>query len=450
MTVDWLASFEALKSVYIDEAFSNIAINEAVEQHKDCSNGFVRTFTKGVIRDTMRLDYIISSLADKGLKGIKKRTLIVLRMGIYAIDSLDSIKDYTAVNESVKLAKMVSRGTDGFVNALLRRYIRERAKEGAGESAVEGTEGSAGKGAVEGTKGGTRKGISTETCGLNIKYSFPDELCNLLKSQYGDETEKLLKALNTSPVLTIRVNSLKTTRQDLISILRNDGFDCEEAVDTNNAIIVKDGNLTASKYFKEGYFSIQGLSSIKAIEAFAPTPCSKVLDMCSAPGGKTTAMAEMMYDSGSITACDIYDHRLKLIQSSAKRLGISNITTRLLDGTKQDSSLAEAFDYVLCDVPCSGLGVIGSKPEIKYRVTLEEIEELKKIQVQILQNAFSYCKVGGRIMYSTCTINKDENDGIVDSFVKLNPFAKIIEKCAILPYNNTMGFYYCIMEKTQK
>ena len=438
MTVDWLASFEALKSVYIDGAFSNIAINEAVEQHKDCSNGFVRTFTKGVIRDTMRLDYIISSLADKGLKGIKKRTLIVLRMGIYAIDSLDSIKDYTAVNESVKLAKMVSRGTDGFVNALLRRYIRERAKEGAGE------------GAKEGAKESARKGISIEGCGLNIKYSFPDELCNLLQSQYGDETEKLLKALNTSPVLTIRTNSLKTTRQDLISVLRNEGFDCEEAVNTNNAIIVKDGNLTASKYFKEGYFSIQGLSSIKAIEAFAPAPCSKVLDMCSAPGGKTTAMAEMMSDSGSITACDIYDHRLKLIQSSAKRHGISNITTRLLDGTKQDSSLAEAFDYVLCDVPCSGLGVIGSKPEIKYRVSLNEIDELKKIQAQILQNAFSYCKVGGRIMYSTCTINKDENDGIVDSFVKQNPFAKIIEKCAILPYNNTMGFYYCIMEKTQK
>ncbi len=434
MTVDWLASFEALKSVYIDGAFSNIAINEAVEQHKDCSNGFVRTFTKGVIRDTMRLDYIISSLADKGLKGIKKRTLIVLRMGIYAIDSLDSIKDYTAVNESVKLAKMVSRGTDGFVNALLRRYIRERAKEGAKEGAGEGT----------------RKGISTEGCGLNIKYSFPDELCNLLQSQYGDETEKLLKALNTSPVLTIRANILKTTRQDLISVLRNEGFECEEAVNTNNAIIVKDGNLTASKYFKEGYFSIQGLYSIKAIEAFAPVPCSKVLDMCSAPGGKTTAMAEMMSDSGSITACDIYDHRLKLIQSFAKRLGISNITTRLLDGTKRDSSLAEAFDYVLCDVPCSGLGVIGSKPEIKYRVSLNEIDELKKIQAQILQNAFSYCKVGGRIMYSTCTINKDENDGIVDSFVKLNPFAKIIEKCAILPYNNTMGFYYCIMEKTQK
>ncbi len=438
MTVDWLASFEALKSVYIDGAFSNIAINEAVEQHKDCSNGFVRTFTKGVIRDTMRLDYIISSLADKGLKGIKKRTLIVLRMGIYAIDSLDSIKDYTAVNESVKLAKMVSRGTDGFVNALLRRYIRERTKEGAKE------------GAGECTREGARKGISTEGCGLNIKYSFPDELCNLLKSQYGDETEKLLKALNTSPVLTIRANSLKTTREDLISVLRNDGFVCEEAVNTNNAIIVKDGNLTASKYFKEGYFTIQGLSSIKAIEAFAPAPCSKVLDMCSAPGGKTTAMSEMMSDSGSITACDIYDHRLKLIQSSAKRLGISNITTRLLDGTKQDSSLAEAFDYVLCDVPCSGLGVIGSKPEIKYRVSSNEIDELKKIQAQILQNAFSYCKVGGRIMYSTCTINKDENDGIVDSFVKLNPFAKIIEKCAILPYNNTMGFYYCIMEKTQK
>ncbi len=434
MTVDWLASFEALKSVYIDGAFSNIAINEAVEQHKDCSNGFVRTFTKGVIRDTMRLDYIISSLADKGLKGIKKRTLIVLRMGIYAIDSLDSIKDYTAVNESVKLAKMVSRGTDGFVNALLRRYIRERAKEGAGEGAGEGT----------------KESISTEDCGLNIKYSFPEDLCNLLQSQYGDETEKLLKALNTSPVLTIRANILKTTRQDLISVLRNEGFECEEAVNTNNAIIVKDGNLTASKYFKDGYFSIQGLSSIKAIEAFAPAPCSKVLDMCSAPGGKTTAMSEMMSDSGSITACDIYDHRLKLIQSSAKRLGISNITTRLLDGTKQDSSLAEAFDYVLCDVPCSGLGVIGSKPEIKYRVSSNEIDELKKIQAQILQNAFSYCKVGGRIMYSTCTINKDENDGIVDSFVKLNPFAKIIEKCAILPYNNTMGFYYCIMEKTQK
>ncbi len=417
MTVNWLASFEALKSIYVDDAFSNIAINEAVERHKSCSSGFVRTFTKGVIRDTIRLDYIISSLADNGLKGIKKRTLIVLRMGIYAIDSLDSVKEYTAVDESVKLAKLVSKGTDKFVNAILRRY--------------------------------TKEGLSLEGCGLDIKYSFPKELIGLLESQYGEETEKLLAALNTPPDLTIRTNTLKASREELLSLLSAEGFNCEIVEDTQTAIKVRDGNLTASKYFKEGYFTIQGLSSIKAIEAFGLTPSSKVLDMCAAPGGKTTAMAELMSDSGSITACDIYEHRLELIQASARRLGIGSIKTRLLDGTKKDASLLDAFDYVLCDVPCSGLGVIGSKPEIKYKVTLDEINELRDIQIRILQNAYDYCRNGGRIMYSTCTINKDENDGTIKAFLQANPLAKIIEKCLILPYNNTIGFYFCIIEKTR-
>ena len=396
--MDWITTFNALKAVYIDEAFSNIAINEAIEQHPNCSTGFVRTFAKGVIRDTLRLDHYIDQLADRGIKGIKNRTLIILRMGIYAIEVLDSVPDHAAVNEAVKLARKVSKGSDKFVNGMLRSFIREREQ-------------------------------------LDVCGTFPAELGALIREQYGDEAEEIMKALDTPVPLVLRPNRLKDEKPE--------------------PVIVEGGNVIGGDDFKKGKFSVQSLSSIEAIEAFAPNAGSTVLDMCAAPGGKTCAMAEIMNNQGSITACDVYDHRLKLIEAQARRLGIDIITTELLDGTDHRKDFDNKFDYVLADVPCSGLGVIPSKPEIKLRTDVSSYKELTDIQTAILKNAISYAKPGGLIEYSTCTINRDENDGVVervlaelkDEGLLEAKLPQIIEKCSILPYNNKVGFFYCILRK---
>lgn len=413
--MDWIATFEALQAVYNDGAYSNIAINEAIERHKGCSTGFVRTFTKGVIRDTILNDYIIGCLANKGLSGIKKDTLIILRMGIYAINSLNSVPDYAAVNEAVKLTRKKTRGQDKFVNAILRNYLRQRDD-------------------IE---------IPQD---WSVKYSFNRPIVELIKSQYGKDTEDILRALNTPSAFVIRTNTTKLSRAELIDVLTDEGIEAKAVEGTKTAIICDGGNVIATEAFNNGLFTVQSLSSIIAIEEFTPAKGSKVLDMCAAPGGKTTAMAELMNNEGEIVACDVYEHRLELINKTANRLGIDIIETRMLDGTVHDASLDGRFGYVLADVPCSGLGVIPSKPEIKLK-DYDNFDELTEIQLSILKNAVSYCEPGGLIEYSTCTINKNENEGIIDKALKEFTCLEIVEKQAIMPYNNRIGFFYCILRK---
>ena len=413
MDQDWITTFEALKSVYIDDAFSNIAISEAISHHKGCRDSFVRMFAKGVIRDTIRLDSIIDSLAKGGVRSIKKRTLIVIRMGLYAIRSMNSVPDHAAVSQSVELARRVAKGTDRFVNAVLREYIRRQDEFG------------------------------DDNCSLAVRYSFPQELADLFTEQYGDEAENILRGLNDPPSVIIRPNTLKTDAEELAAALSGQGFDVGKVDETSLALTAEGSGLLSTREFKEGYFTVQSLSSILAVAALSPEPGSKVLDMCAAPGGKTTMMAELMGDEGSITACDIYEHRLELIRASAARLGINCISTELLDGTEYNGELEGSFDYVLADVPCSGLGVIGSKPEIKLKATSEEFEELNRVQEAILRSAISYAKPGGIIEYSTCTLNKAENEKIVERVLGEGSLASIVEMRTILPYNNLIGFYYC-------
>ena len=396
--MDWITTFNALKSVYIDEAFSNIAINEAIEQHPACSTGFVRTFAKGVIRETLRLDHYIDQLAAKGINGIKNRTLIVLRMGIYAIVALDSVPDYAAVNEAVKLARKVSKGSDKFVNGMLRSFLRQRDE-------------------------------------LDVCGTFPAELEAMIRDQYGDEADKLMKALDTPVPLVLRPNRLKTGETEPIIV-------------SKSGTLVQNASSKPVPDFQNGLYSVQSLSSIEAIEALAPKAGARVLDMCAAPGGKTCAMAEIMGNEGEIIACDVYEHRLELINAQAKRLGIDIINTQLLDGTEHRAEFENSFDYVLADVPCSGLGVIPSKPEIKLRTDVGSYDDLIEIQAAILKNALSYAKSGGFVEYSTCTINKHENDEVVERVLaECSNLPQIVEKQSILPYNNKVGFFYCIMKK---
>ena len=418
MNKDWLAVFEALRAVYTDGAYSNMAVNEAVSRHKEARESFVRTFAKGVIRNSIRIDHIIDALAQKGIGSIKQRPLIILRMGIYAIDELESVPDHAAVNEAVELAKKTAKGSDRFVNGMLRGYLRRRDE------------------------------FAADRLEPHLRFSMSRELYSLLSEQYGEEAEHIAAALNEPSQVYLRANTLKADRDEVIRMLGEHGINAAAAEENSEAILASGSGIVSCPLYREGYYTVQSLSSMIAVKALAPEPGSRVLDVCAAPGGKTGYMAELMGNRGSITACDIHPHRLMLTQAAMKRLGVSICATEERDAAVHDSSLEESFDFVLADVPCSGLGVIAGKPEIKMTTDPSEYDGLIEIQKSILENALSYLKPGGRLEYSTCTLNKNENERVVKQILsKKGASARIVEMTTLMPYNGKVGFYYCIIEK---
>ncbi len=418
MNRDWLAVFEALKAVYTDGAYSNISINEAVSHHKGLRESFVRSFVKGVIRSSIRIDHIIDSMADKGIKSIKPRPLIVLRMGIYAIDELNSVPDHAAVSEAVDLAKKVAKGSDRFVNGMLRNYLRRRTE------------------------------FVPDRLEPHIRYSMRKEVFSLLSEQYGDEAIRIAEALNSPSEVYLRANTLKAGRDEVIKKLREYGIEGTAAEENSEAIHAAGSGIVSCDLYRQGFYTIQSLSSMIAVKALAPEPGSRVLDLCAAPGGKTGYMAELMENRGSITACDIHPHRLMLTQAAMKRLGVSIVAAEQRDAAEYDDSLRDSFDYVLADVPCSGLGVISGKPEIKLTTDPSEYDGLISIQKSILSNAVRYLKPGGKLEYSTCTLNKNENEELVKQVLsKEGTSTRLVEMATLMPYNGKVGFYYCIIEK---
>lgn len=418
MNKDWLAVFEALRGVYSDGAFSNMSVNEAVSRHKGCRESFVRMFAKGVIRDSIRLDHIADSLADKGIKSIKTRPLIVIRMGLYAIGSLDSVPDHAAVNEAVALAKSVAKGSDRFVNGMLRSYLRRRDE------------------------------FSDDKLPAHVRLSVSKEVFGLLADQYGDEASSIAEALGEPAGLYLRTNTLRTGRDELIQKLVAEGIDASPAEGSQDAILAKGSGAVSSDLYREGLYSVQSLSSMNAVRALDPKPGETVLDMCAAPGGKTGYMAELMDNKGHITACDVYPHRLELIEAAMKRTGVSITKTRVMDGTVFDPELEGRYDRVLADVPCSGLGVMAAKPEIRLTTDPSKYDELSAVQKAILGNAIRYVRPGGRVEYSTCTLNKNENENVVKQILsQCGSSLVIIEMRTILPYNGEVGFFYCTIEK---
>ncbi len=418
MDKDWITVFEALKGVYADGTYSNMSVNEAVSRHRGCRESFVRTFAKGTIRDTIRADYIIDRLAAKGIKSIKTRPLIILRMGIYAIDRLDSVPDHAAVNEAVELARTVAKGSDRFINGMLRGYIR------------------------------SRDGSDDASMPEHVRASFSEAVYSLLKEQYPDEAADIIEALNTAPEVYLRVNLLKTDRDSLIRELREAGIEAEASPECSEAVRARGSGILSGRLYREGFFSVQSLSSMMAVRVLSPQAGSKMLDMCAAPGGKTGYMAELMGNKGHIIACDMHPHRLELIKAAMERTGVSIVDVMKCDASVPEDSFRDRFDTVLADVPCSGLGVIGSKPEIRLTTDPETYPGLIDMQKSMIDNAFAYVKPGGRLMYSTCTLNKNENEDVIKHLLSKNgSSARIIEMNTLLPYNGKVGFFYCIIGK---
>lgn len=380
---DFEIIFSILKKVIYDEAKSADMINFYADKASNLP--LITRTVYGVLENKIYLDYMIRKLSDIRLKKIHENVLVILEIGIYNIHFLES-KDYATVDKLVDLTKKKNKRSTGFVNAILREFIREE------------------------------KEIATiyendDIKSLSIRYSFPEEITRYIYDFYGmDYTKAYLRDADRVKNLAIRVNSLKTNREELKNKLIDDGFKVEEGDITNMSLIVKNpAGLASSKFFKAGFFTIQQEASMKTVEVLDPKENTRILDLCAAPGTKTSYLAEYTKNTAKIVANDLAKSKNKLILENIERLGLKNISLTNYDASSFVEDFKDRFDYVLVDAPCSGLGVVGRKPEIRYNRSKETIVRLANLQREILENALKYVKKGGFLVYSTCTIGPLEN-----------------------------------------
>ena len=455
--LDREAAFKALLAIERDGSYSNLELSKMLASDELSNKGFIREIVYGVTENKIYLDYILDKFIKKGAAKTKLQALIILRMGVYQILFMNSVPNYAAVNESVALARRFARGTDGFINGVLRNFIRNM--DSASEIDV--------KGQLE---------------YLSIRYSCQLKLVEELVSMLGFEHAKmLLEHAGHRPPLSIRVNIAQISVKELADRLRANGFETEGSKLSDRVLLVKGGALTEANEYKEGLFSIQSEESC-AIADFADAKSTElVIDLCAAPGGKAAAMAEQMLEpststepltetepgkqpststepltktepgiaSGKVIALELYEHRAALIEATARRLGLENIEVRCQDAVEQIDELVGKADLVLADVPCSGLGVIRRKPEMKYRDEFD-FDELVEIQKGILETGSSYLKPGGRLIYSTCTINPRENELMVKDFLERHEEFISEKEVKLSPFDNGYdGFYMNKLKKIE-
>lgn len=388
-----------LVKIFIEKSYSNIMIKNLGNRFSALDRAFISEIVYGTIKWKLRIDYIIDQFSNIKTGRISAPILNILRMGIYQLDFMSKVPQSAAVNESVKLAKKYGNpGAVRFVNGLLRNYIRNREHV-----------------------------VYPERCGgitrhLSVYYSYPEYLIERLIAEFGSEfTEEFLKTCNEVPPLTIRINKLKTNRHELSGKLQDTGIEVYDGKYNDEALILKNiPGIDNMEEYKSGFFTVQDESSMLASLILSPQSGEVIMDVCSAPGTKTTHIAEIMNNEGTIIAGDINSSKLKLVEQNAKRLGIDIISTVCMDASSTYAQYADKADRVLVDAPCSGLGILWKKPEIRWNRTLDDIGDIVKIQASILDASCKYVKPGGVMVYSTCTVLKDENSGMVSNFLERN------------------------------
>ena len=407
MTDPRYLAVKLLDKTFSSGSYSNIQLDSGLKASDldDRGKKLCSAIYYGVIERKLTLDHIIGGLSSRPVNKLDSIILNILRCGIYQIMYMESVPDNAAVNESVALAKKFRKtSASGMVNAVLRNFIR-----GGKELKL------------------PKDGIKA----LSVKYSVPEPFVKSLIADHGREwTEIFLSDSLEKTVTNLRLNTIRCTEDEFIAALG----DIKAEKLSDNCYAVKSGDVTATEAFKKGYFHVQGLSSQYCCEALAPTEQDRVLDICAAPGGKTFTMAELMNGKGEIYAFDLHEKRAELIRKGAERLGLTNIRAAAGDATKFDPELPK-FTKILCDVPCSGMGVIGKKPEIKYK-DISDFAGLPDIQYKIVTNALNYLSVGGELVYSTCTVRKAENDEVCDRLLSEHPELEEVK----LPERNGKDF----------
>ncbi len=436
-SVRYLA-YDTIYRVKYKGAYSNLHISQTIEKYRldERDRGFYTELVYGTLENCLFLDYVIGKFSAIKPENIPDNRMVVLEMGLYQIHYMDGMQNFAAVNESVQLMKELEPQTRAyaFVNAMLRTVLRT-------ETAFD----------ID---------LKDAKKRLSVEYSVAPWIAELMVSQYGlEKAEDIFYALSQHAKLYVRVNPLKTNTQDLKRSFFDEGI-LSDVVEGYPQMLKVQGfkNMNVEEHYVSGAFTVQDLSSVSCIEALAPQTGEVILDACAAPGGKATAIAEKMAGTGTVIAADKGKNKLALIEDAAKRLNLLNIKVVHQNACVTVDEWREYFDRVLVDVPCSGLGIIRRKPEIRYK-SEREFVSLYDVQKSILQTNSAYVKKGGVLVYSTCTLDKRENERIVRAFLRENKNfrfdefelprkGKVVGMTELLPDEGDWdGFFICRMKR---
>lgn len=410
-------ALESLIALERDKRYSNLEINAALSAQtlEGADRGLYTRLVYGVTERRLTLDYIINQYSHIPAEKLDPDVRCAIRMGLYQLLMTDRIPEHAAVAES---AGLVAKRSVGYVNAVLRSFLRADKKYKLPDK-------------------------TADFMGyLSIAYSVPRELCELFYTSCGDETEKMLEAMNREPPVSLRVNRLKISVDEAIA--KTGGTLSKIAPDIIKIPTLDD---TAKAGLDEGLWFVQDEASRYASAAVGAEAGDTVIDVCACPGGKSFSMAVDMENRGVLYSFDLHKNKLSLIESGAEKLGISIIKTECRDARNPNSELFEKADRVLCDAPCSGLGVLAKKPDIRYR-ELAGIENLPNVQYPILCGTSSYVKAGGVLVYSTCTVIKEENEKIVERFLSEHAEFSLREMRTFMPHIDLCdGFFCAVMDK---
>jgi 16S rRNA (cytosine967-C5)-methyltransferase len=389
---------EILMRIEREQSYADRLIDEELSSGRlqGPDRGLLTELVFGVLRRRGTLDFLIDAFSDRKVERLERPVAALLRLGLYQAFFLDRVPVSAAVNETVKLAKVFAPRAAGFVNAVLRRADRER----------------------ESVPWPDRNADLASY--LAARHSLPRWLSVQWVEQLGAaEAEALACAMSEPPPLTLRANTLKTTREGLLSLFAAEGLPAHPGDYSPTAVTVMSRvRPTSLPGFPEGLFTVQDESSQLAVSFLSPLPGQRVLDLCAAPGGKATHIAQLLENRGTLLACDRDGRKLRRIGETAERLGLTTIETRELDASSPDAPLARtSFDRVLVDAPCTGLGVIRRNPEAKWRLIPEDQGRLARTQRAILGTAADCLADDGILIYSTCSTSVEENEGVVDDFL---------------------------------
>ena len=376
-------------------AFSHIVLRSVLDKYQYLpkqDRAFMTRLVDGTIEYMLQLDYIIDSFSKTKVKKMKPFIRNLLRMSVYQIKYMDAVPDSAVCNEAVKLAKRHKFAQlSGFVNGVLRNIARN----------------------ID----------SVELDTLSIRYSMPQWIVDRFVATYGSEkAEEIFKAFHSKSAISIRTNLTRCTPDELRTMLEAEGVTVTPVDELNYAFVISGFDyLNGLQSFRDGLFYVQDISSMLVAQTAAPKKGDYVIDVCAAPGGKSTHIAEILQGSGHVLARDLTDTKVGMIEENIERHGLSNMSAEVWDATVPDTGSVGKADILICDLPCSGLGVLGRKKDIRYKMTPESVDELVALQKQILDTVHTYVKPDGVLVYSTCTIDESENEGNVRWFLEKHP-----------------------------
>lgn len=406
---------DILLEVNEKEQYSHLVIRDVLNKYQYLEKqerAFLTRLAEGTIEHMLELDFIINSFSKVKVNKMKPLIRNLLRMSVYQLKYMDSIPDAAVCNEAVKLARKRGFGQlRGFVNGVLRNIARELNHLQYPDEKLEPVR------------------------FLEVTYSVPAWMVEQWIKDFGyDQTKGICESFLKERPITIRTNLTKTTPETLKSKLEAEGVTVEKIEKLPYAFEISGYDyLQALESFAEGLFYVQDVSSMMVAEMAAPEKENYVIDVCAAPGGKSSHVAEKMAGTGMVEARDLTEYKVSLIEENIERHGLTNMTAVQMDATVYDEASKEKADVLICDLPCSGLGVMGKKTDIRYKMTAEKQRDLVQLQRQILDTVYTYVKKGGTLVYSTCTIHKDENAGNVDWFVKKHPEFEVISSEQMFP-----------------